>query len=175
MTSMKEAQLGIEQAQKDQLVQKLNSVYCEREALENQIRACQWNTQGSRTSEFNQILSAVSPDTQCFQRSSQPRTQQTIQPFTPSNEVAERISMMGARIESTYQGMSEYSKIESPPNSTDVHQNAEYLTKACEQFTQTTRQAIQIARQAHDEVTIQVLTDQLRPAEQLATQMKRFQ
>ncbi len=175
MTSMKEAQLGIEQAQKEQLVQKLNSVYCEREALENQIRACQWNTQGGRSSEFNQILSAVSSDSHSFHRSSQSRTQQTIQPFWPSNEVAERISMMGARIESTYQGMSEFSGIKPPPSSTDVHQNAEYLTKACEQFTQTTRQAIKVARQACDEVTVQVLTDQLRPAEQLATQMKRFQ
>ena len=129
MTSMKEAQLGIEQAQKEQLVQKLNSVYCEREALENQIRACQWNTQGGRSSEFNQILSAASPDSHSFQRSSQSRTQQTIQPFWPSNEVAERISMLGARLESTYHGMSEFSGIESPPSSTDVHQNAEYLTK----------------------------------------------
>ncbi len=34
---------------------------------------------------------------------------------------------------------------------------------------------MQAARQAQDEVTVQVLTDQLRPAEQLATQLKRFQ
>ena len=44
MTIMKEAQLGIEQAHKEQLIQKLHAVYSEREALENQIRACQWNT-----------------------------------------------------------------------------------------------------------------------------------
>ncbi|MCW7552815.1 hypothetical protein NX722_09205 [Endozoicomonas gorgoniicola] len=171
MANMKEAQLGIEQGKKEQLVQKLNSVYCEREALENLIRACQWNTQGSRSAEFTQILSAVSPDTQ----NTRQQGQQTVQPFTPSNEVAERISMMGARIPSTYHDLSEYSKIESPPQSTDVQKNADYLAKVCEQFSQTTRQAIQAAQQAHDEVTVQALAEQLHPAEQLATQLRRFQ
>jgi DNA-binding ferritin-like protein len=175
MTSVKEAQLGIEQGQKDQLVQKLNSVYCEKEALENQIRACQWNTQGNRASELCQMLTAIMPETEGNQRQSKQRIQQTIQPFTPTNEIAERISMFGERIPSTYQDMSEYSKIENPPKSFDVHQNAEHIAKACEQFSQTTREAIKYARQAQDEGTAQALTDQLRPAEQLATQLRRFQ
>lgn len=174
MANMKEAQLGIEQGQKDQLVQKLHSVYCEREALANQIRACQWNTQGNRSAEFTQILSAVSPDIPPRQQGLQ-RTQQTLQPFTPSNEIAERISMMGAMVPSSYQDLSEYSKIEFSPKSTDVQQHTDCLAKACEHFSQTTRQAIQIARQSNDEVTVQALTEQLRPAEQLATQLRRFQ
>ena len=65
--------------------------------------------------------------------------------------------MFGAKIPSTYQDLSEHSGIKAPPQSTEVQQNADYLAKACEQFTQTTRQAIQIARQSNDEVTIQGL------------------
>lgn len=174
MSTVREANIGISQNQKESLSQKLQNVYSEREALTNQIRAAQWNTQGPRASEFTQVLSASSPDNQPQQKPYRSRSIQTVQPFAQSNEIAERISIMGSRVPSSYQDMSEHSRIEPQPQTTEVQQTADSLAKACEHFTQTTRDAIQTAKEAQDEVTVQALTDQLHPAEQLATQLRRF-
>ncbi|MDB2384559.1 hypothetical protein N9V90_01810 [Endozoicomonas sp.] len=174
MSVVREANIGIQSSQKEALATKLQAVYSEREALTNQIRAAQWNTQGPRASELLQVLSASSPDNQSQQKPYRSRLMQTVQPFAPSNEIAERISMMGGRVPSSYQEMDEYSRIEPQKQGADVQRTADSLANACEHFSQTTRKAIQFAKQADDEVSVQALTDQLHPAEQLAMQLRRF-
>lgn len=175
-STVREANIGIQSSQKQALADKLQNVYSEREALTNQMQAAQWNTQGSRASELSQILSAASPDNQPQQKPFRSRPIQTVQPFAQSNEIAERISVMGSRVPASYQDMSEHSRIESQSQSqaNDATQTAESLAKGCEQFSQTTREAIKLAQQADDEVSVQALADQLHPAEQLATQLRRF-
>ncbi|MGI9279391.1 MAG: hypothetical protein ACR2PX_07150 [Endozoicomonas sp.] len=176
MNKLKTAEIGIDTGQQEQVSRKLLAVYCEREALMNCIRATQWNTQDSRSAEFNQMLSAFTPESQYQQqRPTQSSCNPNIQSFAPSNQIAERISINGYCVPADYVDLKEHSKINAAMKGTTVQENTTQLSAACEQFTRTTREAIETARQAKDAASIQALTDQLRPAEQLATQLKRFQ
>ena len=173
-STLKEAETGIKTSEKNELAQKLVAAYCERQAIVNQIKAAQWNNQGARGAEFTQLLAAVAPEAACQPAQYQARQNQTVQPFPPSYQIAERISLFGRRVPSEYNEMFEYSRIDDPQTQ-ETYQNAEAIAKACETFAQTARHTIKLAHQADDPVTAQIMAAQLQTAEQLATQLRRFE
>ena len=173
-STLKEAATGIKPAEKNELAQKLVAAYSEQQAIVNQIKAARWNNQGARAAEFAQLLAAAAPEAACQPSQYQARQNQTVQPFPPSYQIAERISVFGRRVPSDYNELFEYSRIEDPQTQ-ETYQNAEAIAKACETFAQTARHTIKLAQQADDPVTAQVMTAQLQTAEQLATQLRRFE
>ena len=174
MTKLTEANIGIQNKNKENIVQKLQKVYAERNEINNQIKAAQWNTQGQRSAELTQILSAASPENQQQQDQQNSLNNQNIKPFAQPNRIAERISILGSQIPSSYQEMNENSRIEPLPNTTDAQQIANALAKSLENFAITTREAVQATLEAQDTVSAQILTNQLQSAEQVATALKRL-
>lgn len=176
MTAVKEADLGIQESQKDALAERLQAVYSEKQDLTNQIRAIHWSVQGTGASELVQVLAATLLENHTQQsQPTQTQPNRTIQPFGHTNTIAERISLIGKRPPATYNDLKEYSRIPTPPTTTNVTDNAEHLARICEHYSKTVREAIQTAKEAKDETTAHTLIEQLRPAEKLATQLKRFQ
>ena len=170
----REAQLGIEESEKEELAKSLQRLYGERIALANQIRACQWNSEGKRAPELKQILIAAAPESMIGNKeSNQSRGNPIVQSLESPNEIAERISVLGRSLPASYEELRENSRLEIA-QSIDPERNAEQLTRSSELFIQTGREVIETARTAQDEVTVQIVVDQIRPAEQLATQLKRF-
>ena len=171
---LKDAASGSKTAEKNELVQKLVVACCKQHYVVNQIKAAQWNNQGAQAAGFTQLLASVAPEAACQPTQYQARQNQAVQPFPQSYQIAERISVFGRRVPSDYNEMFEYSQIDDPQTQ-ETYQNAKSAANACETFAQTSKNAVKLAHQAEDPLTMQVLAAQLQTAEQLTTQLRRFE